>query len=191
MINPRWLINYLHPGEQITHLIQHSWVIMVLPVVGCIIFILIPIGGVIVAPQIIDYLQANPLIWAIVILGGSLYYLGLLLFLLIRYVDYHLDFWIITNERLISIEQRGLFAQKISEQELLAIQDITSAIHGLLATILNFGNVEVRTASERQGLVIDDVANPHSIRRQLFQILEQKRLRMDSEKPTKPSVLTS
>lgn len=182
MITPRWLVNYLHPGEQIIHLIQHSWVTMFLPITGCLTFILIPIITIMIVPNVIDYLQTNPVVWAIVILGGSLYYFGLLLFLLIRYVDYHLDFWIITNERLMSIEQKGLFTQKISEQELVAIQDITSSIRGLLATVLNFGNVEVRTASERQSLLIDEVSNPHLIRRQLFQILEQKRLKVVSEK---------
>lgn len=177
MVTPRWLNDYLHPGEQIIHLIQHSWVMFVGPVVGSIIFALIPLAIMISFPDLLTSLQANALSWAITVLGGSLYYLGLLLFLLIRYVDIHLDFWIITNERLISIEQQALFNQRISEQELIAIQDVTSGIKGILATILNFGDIEVRTASERQSMLINNVSSPHLIRRQLFQLLEQKRLR--------------
>jgi hypothetical protein len=175
MNKPRWLASYLHPGEQVIHLLYHSWVMVFGTVAGCSLVGLAPILAWFAFPEAAAALRESPLAWLAMVLGASLFYLGLLLFLLIRYTNYHLDFWIITSERLISVEQEALFTQRIAEQELGAIQDITSEINGLWATILNFGDVQVRTASERPPIIIDDVRSPHVVRRELFKLMEQRR----------------
>lgn len=177
MNQPQWLNRYLHPGELIVFVLYHSWVVIFKVFLGCFLFAIIPIALGLAFPQMVLDIQTHSLIWLLVILGGSVYYFGLLLFLLMRYVDYHLDFWIITSERLISIEQKSLFSQRISEQEFGVIQDITSEIYGLVSTILNYGDVQVRTASERPAIIIDEVPDPHGVRRKLFQLIEQQRLR--------------
>jgi hypothetical protein len=70
------------------------------------------------------------------------------LLLFIFWVDYYLDMWIITNERIIDIEQRGLFGRSISEFMLDKVQDITVEIPDFMATILKYGNIIIQTAGE-------------------------------------------
>ena len=53
-----------------------------------------------------------------------------------------------TNDRIVDIEQHGLFSRTISEVDLFRIQDVTVDIHGIIATLLNYGNLTVKTASD-------------------------------------------
>lgn len=170
-----WIERYLHPGEAVVHLIFRSWVAFVGTALGTLAMAALPVAAWYLVPGFNVYVLSTPAVRLVAVVGGTLYYLGLLLFTLIRYVNFHLDFWIITNERLISVDQRSLFSQRVAEQELGTVQDITSEVHGLLATVLSFGDVQVRTASERPPITLDIVANPHGVRRELFKLIEQRR----------------
>jgi len=75
--------------------------------------------------------------------------------------DYYLDIWILTNNRLVTIEQKGLFSRKISEFELPKIQEVSVNISGFFPTLLNYGNVRVRTASENPDFIFKQVGNPN------------------------------
>jgi hypothetical protein len=183
MIAPRWLAGYLHPGEKIIHLLYHSWIVMTGTVLGCLAMGILPLVIWYALPDVAEWMRQSPFVWLAAILVGSAFYLALLLFLLLRYTNYHLDFWIITSERLISVEQQSLFTQRIAEQELAVIQDITSEVKGIWATIMGFGDVQVRTASERPAIIIDGVNNPHGVRRELFKLIEQHHL-LDLTPPT-------
>ena len=66
------------------------------------------------------------------------------------WVDYYFDVWIVTNKRVVNIEQKGLFSRNVSELELEKIQDITTEVHGLIPTFLNYGDVFIQTAGERE-----------------------------------------
>lgn len=181
-----WIERYLHPGETVIHLIFRSWVAFFGTVAGGLAMAALPVAAWYLVPGLNVFILTTPMVRLLANVCGTLYYLGLLLFVLIRYVNYHLDFWIITTERLISVDQRSLFAQSVAEQELGTVQDITSEVHGLLATVLSFGNVQVRTASERPPITIDLVRNPHGVRRDLYKLIEQRRAESGTYAP--PSV---
>lgn len=61
--------------------------------------------------------------------------------------DHHLDIWVLTDRRIISIDQRGLFNRHIGSFRLEKLQDVNIAISGIVATFLGFGTVEAQTAS--------------------------------------------
>ena len=82
-----------------------------------------------------------------------LFFWGVWLFLLwiifvTFWTDYYLDVWYVTNHRIIDVEQRGLFNRTVSSFRFDQIQDVTVEIPGLLATVIDFGTVKIRTASE-------------------------------------------
>lgn len=187
MRTPRWIERYLHPGEAVIHLIFRSWVAYAGTVAGCLAMAALPVAAWLLIPGFGPYLLGIPALRLGAIVLGTLYYLGLLLFALIRYVNFHLDFWIITNERLISVDQITLFAQRVAEQELGTVQDITSEVHGLLATVLGYGHVQVRTASERPPITMETIAHPHAVRRELYKLIEQRRAQGGGYPPPSPN----
>ena len=65
---------------------------------------------------------------------------------LTQFTDYYLDKWVLTNKRIIDVEQRGFFIREVSSVRYPMIQDATIESAGLIATLLNFGTITIQTA---------------------------------------------
>ncbi|MFA5926750.1 MAG: PH domain-containing protein [Patescibacteria group bacterium] len=72
---------------------------------------------------------------------------------------------IVTNMRIVNIDQGGYLRKKITETELSNIQDISSSTSGLLRTVFKYGDLVVRTAGATAGseIIIRNVANPYAV----------------------------
>lgn len=99
---------------------------------------------------------------------GNLLLLGVLFFLLflvdfvfILWLDYYFDVWIVTNERIVDIELKGLFQREFSEFKLSRVQDVTVEVHGILPTFLDYGDVHIQTAGEARSFVFAQVPHPY------------------------------
>lgn len=111
--------------------------------------------------------------YPIFVLTASLYYLAIWLFLFSNFIDYYLDTWIVTNDRIINIEQHGLFARTIAELDLYKVQDVTSDVKGIIPTFFNYGFVHIQTAGEKERFVFEQVRKPHEIRKKIIDLVEQ------------------
>lgn len=100
---------------------------------------------------------------SVFLLGLYLLYLNAITFFLI--IDFYLDIWIITNQRIMSIEQKGLFRRNITETRYNRIQDITSIVPGFLATYFQYGDILIQTAGENERLTLRQIPNPIETRR--------------------------
>ena len=65
-----------------------------------------------------------------------------------RFTVQYLDVWIITDRRIITVDQEAFFRRHIASFRLERLQDITIDIDGMLATFLDYGTLEAQTASE-------------------------------------------
>lgn len=81
------------------------------------------------------------------------------------WTDYYLDVWMVTDKRIIDIEQKSFFHRQTSVFRIERIQDITIETRGIVATLLNFGDIHVQTAGESQEFVMYGIANPKHVRR--------------------------
>ena len=81
------------------------------------------------------------------------------------WTDYYLDVWMVTDKRVIDIEQKGFFHRQTSVFRIERIQDVTVETHGIVATLLNFGDIHVQTAGEGQEFIMRGIANPKYVRR--------------------------
>lgn len=96
---------------------------------------------------------------------ASLYYLFICLMSFFIIIDYYLDVWIITDQRIIAIEQKGLFRRTITEIRYGRIQDITSDVIGLVPTFFRFGNIRIQTAAEDERIILKQITHPVETRR--------------------------
>ncbi len=87
--------------------------------------------------------------------------------------DYYLDSWIVTNERIINIEQMGLFSRKISEMRLNQVQDITSEMKGFLETFLTYGDVIIQTAGEKVEFHFKNIDNPDEVKLRIARLVTE------------------
>lgn len=112
----------------------------------------------------------QPLIW----LGLSIYYLLLWLKLFLILVDYYLDVSIVTDQRLIDVNQIALFNREVAEFPLTRVQDILIRVAGPLATLLNFGDVVIKTASETEFFIFENVPEPYKVKDLILNLLHNK-----------------
>jgi len=94
----------------------------------------------------------------------SLFFTFLWLLFFAIWIDYYFDVWIVTSERIINIEQKGLFTRVVSELELEKIQDVTTDVRGVIPTFLNYGHLLIQTAGERERFIFRNVPDPYTIK---------------------------
>jgi len=88
------------------------------------------------------------------------------------WTDYYLDVWIITDQKMVDVDQIGLFKREISTLQLDKIQDVTIEVHGLMPTLLHFGTLHVQTAGEQREFVIKNIAQPQKVKDTLSSAIE-------------------
>ncbi len=88
------------------------------------------------------------------------------------FLDYYLDVWIVTNYRVIGVEQKGLFNRTVAEYKLFRIQDVVAEQKGLFATLINYGDIHIQTAGEQQVIRFKQVPNPNHVARELIRLVE-------------------
>lgn len=124
--------------------------------------------------SLIQYFQ-NQTGFIVAVLGGSVYYLSCYLFFYAHFVTFHLDLWIVTNDRLLDMEQKTLFHRTISEVDLYQIQDASSEVHGLFPSIFNYGNIILQTAGAVPKFLFRNVSNPNHLREQILKLAAEDR----------------
>lgn len=137
---------------------------------GFLALLVAPIGLyyllVSVAPNVLVGQYSLPAL----ILLVSFYYLSIGLFFYTYFVTFYLDLLIVTNDRLLHIQQQNLFARTISELDLNKIQDITSEVHGFFPSIFNYGTLEIQTASAMEKFIIEKIPHPETLRQVILDL---------------------
>ena len=95
--------------------------------------------------------------------------------LFINLTNYYLDVWYITSDKLVDIEQKGLFYRDEAVLRLENIQDVAVASKGIIQTLLGFGNIRAQTSGERREFIMRNIANPEKVKDII--ILEQNKVK--------------
>lgn len=176
--------------EKIVYLLRRHPLVMARGLLVFAILASLPVAGYyFFEPAIAVYFE-NVLLKIIIVLGGSIYALSVWLFVFSAFLDYYLDLWIVTNDRIMNIEQHGLFGRTVSELDLSNIQDVTSEIKGIFATIFNYGEVHIQTAAEEKRFVFEQISNPHEVRKTILDLVAEDKRRQStplSSEPATPS----
>ena len=169
-----------HENEQIVLFLRRHWFIFFMR----LIFILVAIAGLVAIYFLFNTLNANfkeSEYYKLLLFGESLATLFIWNFFFILWLDYYLDAWIVTNERIINIEQRGFFNRDISELKLTKVQDVTSEIIGVIPTLLDYGNIYVQTAGEKERFTFYQIPNPNYVKNVIVQLQEKERVTEERE----------
>ncbi|MFH1430460.1 MAG: PH domain-containing protein [Candidatus Uhrbacteria bacterium] len=122
-------------------------------------------------PEILTHHIGQPAL----MMGVVMYELAMWLLFFTMFIDYELDLWVVTNDRLISMEQHGLFARTVSELDLWRIQDASSDVRGVFQTLFEYGNVHVQTAGATERFVLEQVPEPFEVRKIILEMAELDR----------------
>lgn len=180
MLSTHHLPNHL-PGEKVEMIVRRDLFILFKRIVMLLFLIILPLGFFYLMLVSRQELVNNQTIYAIITLATSAYYLFIWLFFFFSFVDYYLDVWIVTNRRIIDIQQKGFFSRVVAEQKLFRVQDVTSEIHGILPTIFKYGDVHIQTAGAKQRFLFQEVPEPNKVREKIISLVERNKREMVKE----------
>ncbi len=151
----------LYPNEKILMVVHKHWIVFFLKIFVVVAMFLVPVmilsivyglGGF--GDGVLQFLR----------FFFVSYFMIMVLVAFLFWMDHYLDVWIITNERIIDVEQMGLFKRETSEFIIDRVQDITVEVPNIVATFLKYGNLQIQTAGEKS-FSIKDVPNIYEIKK--------------------------
>ena len=102
---------------------------------------------------------------------GSIYYLVIVTFAFVSWINYYYDIFVVTQDEIIDIDQNGLFDRHITEISMLRVQDVAAQIKGFFPTIFNYGNVIAESAGENtKTYIIDNIPNPLDVANKIMEL---------------------
>jgi uncharacterized membrane protein YdbT with pleckstrin-like domain len=168
------------PDEHVILFLRRHWFALLSIVAAFVLLVGIPLVVGFYFQETFMLWMEHSLIGPLLAVGGSIYFLSIWLFAFIEFTDYYLDTWIITNERIINIEQEGLFHRTASELDLAAVQDTTAEIRGILQTLFTYGQVYVQTAGEKGRFHFKNIDNPEHVKELITRLVEDDKRRVAS-----------
>jgi uncharacterized membrane protein YdbT with pleckstrin-like domain len=143
----------LEEGEKVLGIFRRHWLLFAIEMLG--IFALFWL------PFLLSMLPAFPILSeSVSIFLGTIWMLMICMKAFISWTIYYLDIWVITNLRLVDIEQHSLFNRKSSTLQLENIEDITVHINGFFESIIGYGKLSVQTAGNIPEFIINDIPLP-------------------------------
>lgn len=124
--------------------------------------------------DIAQSLSAGQVFWLTVI-----WYLFVFGFTFYKFIFWYFNVYLLTNERIVDFDFRGILHKETAYANLNQIQDVSPKIIGFFGTFFHFGNVFIQTAAAKNEFEFLNVARPDSVAKE---ILEQVRLE-EGEKP--------
>jgi hypothetical protein len=163
------------PEEHVIAVIRHHWWVYVRDTIGLVVLFLIPFFFLPFVSAFITTGAGIDVPDGLVLFFGSLWALFLWNMFFARWTDQYFDIWIITNFRIIDIDQKGFFHRDISTLLTLEkIEDVTTRMVGIIGSILNFGKLRVQTAAAQREFFIDDIPNPRHAEQVIRNAQEQR-----------------
>lgn len=111
--------------------------------------------------------------------GASIYtsvafIIGLIAIILIlsnAWIRWSKTVYLVSNQRIITVNQENWFEKEVSEGTLYNILFISHKIRGLWRTILRMGTIHIRVSGVvEEEIVFEDVANPYEIQKKIVEI---------------------
>jgi uncharacterized membrane protein YdbT with pleckstrin-like domain len=165
-------------NEYVIHTARKHWFVFASRFIILLIAVLIPVA-IVPLLNLLNFVDASKA--EFINLIYSFFYVVYVLIIWIwgfmMWTDYYLDITVITNKRIIDMDQKGLFSRQTSTMRYEAIQDVTTEVNGIIHTVMNFGNLYIQTAATTKEFILDNIADPNLakeiILRELAHVLEK------------------
>ncbi len=160
--------------EKIIYFLRRDAIVFILQALFFVFLLIIPVGFYFFLQASFPSVFENTVLYPLMVLLGSVYFLTVWTMFFTSFIDYYLDFWIVTNDRIINVEQH-IFSRTISELDLYKIQDVTGESKGFLQTMFNYGNVYVQTAGATERFNFEEVPMPREVAGKIIALAEEDR----------------
>lgn len=158
---------HLQPEEHVLLIVRKHWFVLLVDILRVLIIGILPL---IALAFIAPLTNIHP---ALTALFTSMWALVVWMMLFTEWTNYYLDVWIVTDKRVINIDQIHLFKRDIITLRIERVQDVKTQTHGFFATLLRFGNIEIQTAgAEAEASVIRGIPDPDQVRNVILEYVD-------------------
>ena len=168
MVPTQLHINNLRPGESIEYVLHRHWITLAYTGGYTALLVILLIVGMVFHGSITAVIP-GPLFTLLMVAFAMVF----TLFIYVYWVDNELDFYIVTNERIIAIEQLSFLNRTVRECSLDQVQEVNGFAKGLLENLLNFGSVTIRTASDTSEFKMDIAPQPLEHARIILNLIQE------------------
>jgi len=148
------------PGEKIVKIVRRHWFNILQQYFIVFLFVFLLFLGLQVLPAYLSFDENKNIFWFIASTFATITWI----YSFIIWIDYYFDVWIITDTRIVNVEQKALFVRTVSELKFAKIQDIHTEVKGLIPTILNYGDVYIQTAGTKERFLFRKVPDPYRLK---------------------------
>lgn len=157
----------LEPGEEVVAEVRKHWFLFLAELLPYAILAVIPFtlhNLVPLAPPLAKY--ANLFTFST---PGMRAFLGVWLLVTwtaawSTFTKYFLNAWILTTERIVDIKQRRYFSREVSSLFLNRVQDVTTDVTGVVASVLEIGDINVQSAGATERFYMHGIPEPQKMR---------------------------
>jgi uncharacterized membrane protein YdbT with pleckstrin-like domain len=133
---------------------------------------LAPIAAYLVLEDVVLGWLAHPALGPTTILLLVLFELCVLLFAYNAFMDWYLDIWVVTDERIIDVNQAGVFGREIAELQLSRVQDVTVEQRGIFATVFGYGRIRVQSAAKEEEFEFSGLTRPNEVSKRIIELVQ-------------------
>jgi hypothetical protein len=144
----------LDQDEKVLKMVRKHWFVIMAELFGTFIMLLFPffiLIGLLIFPDTLatfDISLAKYTAVIVFVISGWLVFTLMTGFTI--WTHYYLDLWVITDRRIILIDQIRFFNRNVSIFRFERLQDIEFSVKGILPTFLNFGTLKAQTAGANE-----------------------------------------
>lgn len=167
-------------GEKIILLLRQHVIVLIPPIFVIVVLLVLPLF---VSP-VLNFLNINSasfLSEVQILLLTVFWYLLVIAFAVYRFIFWYFNIYILTNERIIDFDFKGILHKQSSFAKLIQIEDVSPKMIGFFSTFFNYGDIFIQTAGEQREFDFLKVPKPDQV---AHRILEEVRIE-EGEEPGK------
>ena len=152
-------------NEKVILRLRRHWMLLVRDTIGTVIVGLVPffVAPIVVSSNALPFdVTYSP---AIISYWIALWLLIVWLSLAVLWTNYYLDLWILTDRRLLSLDQIGLFNRRVTAWSIEHVQEVSTIIENPLQAFFEYGTLEIQTAGpSHENARIPGISRPDKVR---------------------------
>ena len=158
----------LDRGEELLLVLRRHWIVYTHVIVLAAMLLTGTVVAIVLHSLFRDWLMPGGY-QALAIIVGWMFWLQVLY---VHWTNNQLDVTIITNKRILDLEQTGFLSRAISETALSRVQEVNAQKGGLLGNLLHFGDISIHTGADKSEFNIKWVHHPLTSARRIHSIVD-------------------
>lgn len=164
----------LEAGEHLHMVVRKHWIIFV-ELGASLLFLLAMCVGIYFIGEfwhIPTLFTALTIVWLLMI--GLQY-------IFVNWVNDELDILILTNKRIIALEQIKFLDRKLSQASIDQVQEVNASTSWFLGNILHYGNLSIQTAGDASDFHLSQIGESLETSRMVHRYIDEYRHELDKE----------